>query len=331
MFAKKFILTIIMILVIGINVPAAQTPIVIKVATKMPPTSPEGIAFAKFGELINTLGQGRIKAEVYPSEMLGGTDATLEQLRSGIIDVYPEGGSYLQRYVDEFKVVALPFVYRDREHWKKFLSSDVVKEWHKKLQEKNIRILGNEADFVRGPYRVLVSKKPVSSVSDLKGLRIRMFPDDTVIAVWKELGTVTIMLEWTAIYEGIARGIVEACTSPMALVESMKFYEVAKYIIRTDEFPQGIAFMMNNKKFESLPQDLQKVVLDAHKGSCELSAQLMSKAAEESLKKMIEKHGVKYSTPDMTPFREKVRPLYIKWEKEGKLPKGILEYIESIK
>jgi TRAP-type transport system periplasmic protein len=301
-----------------------------KMTHKMPPESAEGKAFQRFADLVKEKSGGKMIVKIFPAEQLGKTEATLELLENGTIQVYPEGETYLQKYVDELKYTNAPFLFENREHYARFISSPRVKGWTEKVRkERNILIVGNVADFVRGPYRVMVSKKPITSLADVNGLKLRLHPDELSIAIWRELGANTIVLAWTEIYESLDRGIIEACNSPMALVEPMKFYETAKYIIRHDEFPQGLAFMTNAKDFEKLSPELKKVVVDSVKGSGDYSAELMEKQAQESIARM-EKKGTKYSVIDKKPFVEKIAKFYAKMENDGKMPKGLLSEIQAL-
>jgi TRAP-type transport system periplasmic protein len=301
-----------------------------KMTHKMPPDSAEGKAFQRFSDLVKEKSAGKMTVKIFPAEQLGKTEATLEMLENGTIQVYPEGETYLQKYVDELKYTNAPFLFESREQYARFLNSPRVKGWAERVRkEHNIMVVGNVADFVRGPYRVMVSKKPITSLAEVSGLKLRLHPDDLNIAVWRELGANTIVLAWTEIYESLDRGIIDACNSPMALVEPMKFYETAKYVIRHDEFPQGIAFMTNAKDFEKLSPELKKVVVDAVKGAGDYSAELMEKQAQESIARM-EKKGVKYSVIDKKPFVEKIARLYAKMESDGKMPKGLLAEVQAL-
>lgn len=330
---KKFtVISLILVLSIvlfgpGLGISAKVTW---KMATKMPPESPEGKAFQKFADLVKEKSNGMMTIDVFPAEQLGKTEATIEQLQAGLIQVYPEGDSYLQKYESAMKNTGLPFLFQSREHWVKFMASDRVQGWLDAVaQNHNILVLGKITDFVRGPYRVMVSSKPIISLADVDGLKLRLHPDDVAIAAWKHLGANAIVLPWTEIYESLGRGIVQACNSPMALVESMKFYEQAKYIVRHNEFPQGMAFMTNYKAFKKLSPDLQKIVLDSHKEACAYSAEIMIRVAEESIARMQTK-GAEYSTIDTKPFVDRMNELYQQWEKDGKLPKGFLEDVASL-
>jgi TRAP-type transport system periplasmic protein len=310
--------------------PVASAQVSWKMTHKMPPDSAEGKAFQRFSDLVKEKSGGKMTVKIFPAEQLGKTEATLEMLENGTIQVYPEGETYLQKYVDEIKYTNAPFLFENREHYARFIGSPRVKGWAERVRkEHNILIVGNVADFVRGPYRVMVSKKPITSLADINGLKLRLHPDELNISVWRDLGANTIVLAWTEIYESLDRGIIEATNSPMALVEPMKFYETAKYITRHDEFPQGLAFMTNAKDFEKLSPELKKVVTDAVKGAGDYSAELMEKQAQESIARM-EKKGTKYSVIDKKPFVEKTAKLYARMESEGKMPKGLLAEIQSL-
>jgi len=301
-----------------------------KMATKMPPTSPEGKAFQMFADLVKEKSKGKMLIDIFPAEQLGKTEATMEQVQAGVIHVYPEGTGYLQKYVPDMKYTTLPFLYESRDHWVRFMDSAMVRGWLDQVASKhNIMVLGKATDFVRGPYRVMVSKKPVKVLADIKGLKLRMYPDNVAVATWKYLGANTIILPWTEIYEGLGRGIVDACNSPIALVESMKFYEQAKHIIRHDEFPQGMAFMTNYKAFKALSPELQKIVLAAHKEACDYSANIMGNVAEESIARM-KKKGVQFSIIERQPLVDRLNELYREWEAEGKLPKGFLQEVAAM-
>ena len=324
--------TMVMVLMVVLFIvasPLYAAEVTWKMATKMPPTSPEGKAFQLFADLVKEKSGGKMEIAVYPAEQLGKTEATLELLQAGVLQIYPEGLTYLQKYVPELAYTSLPFVFNDREHWKRWMDSDQVKGWLDKVaKENNVMLIGKESDFIRGPYRVMVSKKPVSGLEDLKGLKIRLHPDEIAVAVWKHIGCNAIILPWTEIYESLGRGIVEGCNSPIALVESMKFYEKAKYITKHSEYPQGMAFMTNYKQFHALSPELQQAVFDAHKEACELSGKTMGEEAQKSIDRMTAK-GAIFSEIDRQPLVDRCMVLYRQWQDEGKLPKGFLESIAA--
>jgi tripartite ATP-independent transporter DctP family solute receptor len=312
---------------------SASAETVWKMATKMPPTSPEGKAFQVFADEVARLSKGKMKISVYPSEQLGATRATLDMLRKGTIHVYPESLTFSHVWVPEVTLAGLPFVFRDRDHWQTFMDSPRAKKWKSELAAKaGISYLGSYGDFMRGPYRVLVSVKPVLKLNDVKGMKLRMYKNEMVMNIWKELGAQVINLPYTEVYQGLKTGLVEAVTTSLAGVAPMKFQEVAKYILQTDEFPQSIVFYVNHKAYEGLPGDLQEVVYKAYKASCGASWKIIPEEGERSIGEMVLKDKAFFIRAPMDEFRERVSSIYEKWESEGKfkLKKGTLEYIKGL-
>lgn len=327
---RLWVVLLAVVLTIGFSTALAKT-YTIRIASKMPPTSPEGQGFQKFADLANKYGGGDLKVVVYPSEQLGSTEATLEQLQAGTIDIYVEGGSYLARYVPEMNVESLPFLFKSRDQWVKFLHSPKFEGWLKQVADKaNIVEIGSEADFVRGPYRVLVTTKPVHTLADIKGMQLRMPPIDALVGFWKAAGAEPQVLAWTDTYQALSRGTVQGVTSPMALVQSMGFFEPAKYIVRTNEYPQGIAFMTNKTTWDSLPPNLQQALKRAHDEASAYASKLMDESVQKSIKEMEAKGAVYSEDFDYQAFHEVALKLYKKWEQDGTIPAGIVDYINSL-
>lgn len=300
-----------------------------RMAHKMPPDSVEGKLFQRFADLVEEYTGGELTVNVFPNEQLGKDDTVLEQLQIGTIHVYPEGGSYLQKWVPEMKWTSAPFLFDDREHWARFMQSDLAKDWLQRIEdEAGIAVIGDSSAFVRGPYRVMVSKPEVDGLEDIQGLKLRMHPDELASAAWTHLGAEVRTLPWTEVYESIDRGIVDAVNSPIALVEPMTFYEVAPYISRHDEYPQGIAFMTNAQEFAALDEETRNAVLRAYDDAAAESRQVMDEEATESIERMKEK-GVTYQELDTQPFVERMKSFYEEAQRSGEMPEGFLETVQA--
>ncbi|MCT9000016.1 TRAP transporter substrate-binding protein [Chelativorans intermedius] len=298
-----------------------------RMAHKMPADSVEGRVFQAFADRIAEKTDGAITVQVYPNEQLGKDDAILEQLQMGTVHIYPEGSSYLQKWVPEMQFVSAPFLFDDREHWARFMASDLVKDWHERIEtEAGITVIGDPTAMVRGPYRVMVVKKPVASLEDIQGLKLRLHPDELAAAAWRHLGAEVRTLAWTEVYESLGRGIVEAVNSPIALVEPMRFYEVAPHVVRHDEYPQGLAFMANAAAWNALDEETRAQVLEAYDEVAAESAAETLNAANESIERM-KKEGVTFLQLDTAPVVERMQQLYEQMRENGELPEGFLETV----
>ena len=171
-----------------------------RMSTKQPAESPEGKVFQRFADLAAQYSNNKLKVQVYPSEQLGKDDAVLEQLQLGTIHLYVEGATYLQKWVPDAKWISAPFLFEDREHWARFTKGPLVQGWLDKARsDAGIAVIGDMTAVVRGPYRVLVTKKPVANLAEMKGLKLRLHPDKLAADVWGFLGTETRVLAWTEV------------------------------------------------------------------------------------------------------------------------------------
>ena len=237
-----------------------------RMATKQPAGSPEGKAFAKFAELVGEYTKGKIEVKVFPSEQLGKTDAALEQLQAGTVHVYPEGPSYMRKWVSQMEFVGSPFLFKDRPHWVRFMHSPEVQGWLKQVEDKaGIAIIGDITAFVRGPYRCLVSKKPVKGLADLKGLKIRTMKTTAIIDTWNALGAIATPIAWPDVPVSLKQKLIDGGEGTGVSYRSMTFYKDAKYFTRLAYIFSWHNFMMSKKIFDGLTPVQQRAVKDAGK------------------------------------------------------------------
>lgn len=300
-----------------------------KMATKMPVDSPEGQVFEKFAELTEQYTNGELKITVYPNEQLGKENAVLEQLQANIIQIYAEGFGYMKKWEPALGWLAGPYAFDDFEHWRRFMNSDTVKGWFDSAAAKSgVRPLGDPTLVLRGPFRVTVSNKPIESAADYEGLKLRMHENKVAIDTWDALGAEVITLPWTEVYQSISKGIVNAVNSPVALVESMRFNEVAPYITRMDEYWQSVGFMINESALNALDEETRAGLMKAYAEAGAVSEELMFRVADESVERMVA-NGATYTVIDIAPLVEKMKVFYADKAAKGELPEGLMEAIEA--
>lgn len=300
-----------------------------RMATKMPVDSPEGKVFQKFADLTGEYTDGELTIEVFPNEQLGKEDAALEQLQAGIVNIYAEGFGYMRKWAPELSWVSPAFVFDDYDHWVRFMDSNLVKGWFDKAAaESGVIPLGSPTAVLRGPFRVIVSNTPIESLEDVAALKLRMHPNQLAIATWSHLGAEVITLPWTEVYQSIQKDIVQAVNSPIALVESMRFNEVAPYITRHNEYWQSIGFMMNKDAYDALDEKTKAGLLKAYNEAGAHSREIMGEVADSSIDKM-KSNGTTYMEIDTSPFVERMREFYSQMAADGELPDGFLDAVQS--
>lgn len=221
----------------------ASAEVIWKLALKDSIESVEGEIVQKFAELVEEYTSGSVTVQIYPSEQLGAAQATLELLSSGVITIYAEEISYLEKWVPDITWTTAPFMFDTREHYVRFLQSGYVSGLIGQAESTaGVTVLEPVGAVLRGPYRVLLTTEPVDEFDDIAGKRLRMWDQQLIVDIWSYLGADVRVLAWSDIYQSVQTGIVDGMTSPVAAVESMKFVEVAPHIARTDEFFSGRRF-----------------------------------------------------------------------------------------
>jgi tripartite ATP-independent transporter DctP family solute receptor len=300
-----------------------------RLSTDIQLESPEGKGYQKFAELVDKYTKGALKIQIFPGSQLGKEDAVLEQLSAGVVQLFPDAMSAAQKWVPEISYVGAPFAFADRDHWRRFIKTDLVQGWLKQVHDKaGIDVIGDPTAFLRGPYRVMVSKRPVAGLDDIKGLKLRLAKDQLTVDVWRYLGADVRILDFSEVYDALDRNMIEALNSPIALVESTRAYEVAKNVIRTDEYWQSVAWFVNARAYEGLSQANKDAVNRAFQESSELVQQLTTDYTKESIERM-KKTKVVFAEMNIKPVVDKMAAFYADREKAGTLPRGFMEALNK--
>jgi TRAP-type C4-dicarboxylate transport system substrate-binding protein len=289
----------------------------------------DGSAGQRFADLVAKYSNGQLTIKVFPASQLGTAGAMLEQISTGLIQVFPDALADASKWVPDVQYVSAPFLFQNRTQWVNFMHSDVVKGWTEQVRQKaGVEILGDPSRFMRGPYRVLVSTKPVNSVADIPGLKLRLPKDKLSVDVWMNLGASVQILDWSAVYDGLDRHMIDAMTSPISQLESIKVTEVAKHVVRTDEYWQSVAFFVNAKAHDALSPAVKTAVDRAYAESATYAGDLEKTFTDDSMARM-KKAGVQFSVLDTKPLVQKAKAFYDARSAAGTLPKGFMTAVQS--
>jgi TRAP-type C4-dicarboxylate transport system substrate-binding protein len=177
---------------------------------------------------------------------------------------------------------------------------------------------------------VLVSSKPVKSLDDLKGLRIRMYPNENAINAWRHLGTVPTVLPYTETYLAIRQGVVQGGPFPLSLLQSSKLTEVAKYVFRTDEFPQTWPMTVSERIWRTLKPDEQQLLVRAANDAGRLYASEVNSRAKRDIEQMKKDNGAEFTEANLEPFRAHMRSFHEQLIKSGTVRKELYDAIVAL-
>ena len=225
-------------------------------------------------ELANLTG-GKLTADVFPAMQLGGAKENVDQVRSGAIMGTWLGISYLSRTVPELEAVSLPFAFANREQAFKVIDSNVGDLLNAKLDDKGFTTLGY---MELGSRNVTNNTRPLKTMADFKGLKIRMQPNETHLASFRAIGASPAPMGIKEVYSAMQQGVLDGQENPFSIIATKRFNEVQKYLSDSGHFFDFIVVAASKKKFAKLSSAHQDAV---RKAMAKAVAWQRSRAAEE--------------------------------------------------
>jgi tripartite ATP-independent transporter DctP family solute receptor len=255
-------------------------------------------AIEMFAELVSAKTDGDIQIATFPAMQLGGAKENVDQVRSGVIFGTWIGTAYLSRTVPELEAVSLPFAYPDRETAFRVIDGDVGKQLHEKLADKGFEALGW---MELGSRNVTNNKRPIATIEDFEGLKIRLQPNETHIGTFRAIGGNPVSMGISEVYSALQQGVLDGQENPYAIIASRQFNEVQTYLSDSSHFFDFITLVVNKRKFDRLSEENQAAVRSA---AAEAVAWQRTKAAEED---RTAKDALIASGMTFTPISEELR------------------------
>jgi tripartite ATP-independent transporter DctP family solute receptor len=265
-------------------------------------------AFEFYAKSVAERTNGDVKIEVYPNAALGTNKEMYEQARMGANVIANVDPGYLSDYVPDLGVMNGPYLVVDPKDFNKILESDWYKDVEQKVyDEGGFKILTLNMFF--GP-RNIITDKPVRTLEDIKGLSIRCPPNVMWIETFKALGANPTTLAWAEVYSGLAQGVVDAAEAPLGSLWGAKLYESKKVISMTGHFKAFVGMAIGRTYWDTLPADVQQILLEEAKKAGDFLTDLTIKSQEE-FKKKFEAEGVTFVEDiDFEAFQKATESVY---------------------
>lgn len=273
-------------------------------------------AALKFAELVKERTKGEVEISVFPGSTLGNDQQMINLTRGGSIDGVISGSTNFNGIVAQTAALELPFIFRDSAHAYKVLDGKIGQGLLDELGKHNLKGL---AYFENGWREMTNNKRPVVSPEDTKGLKIRSTPNPFHILAFQQLGMNPSPLAIAELYSALESKAFDAQEHPLPVFWSSKFYEVQKHLSLTNHVYSPSIAIMNKAKFDAMPAEIQKAVLDSARDAAAFQRELNARDTQKIVGEL-KKLGVQVvEQPNVAAFRsavyEPVRKAYV--EKNG--------------
>ncbi len=248
---------------------------------------------------------GKVTGQVFANGQLGSLNDALESLEMGNVDIVSDCFASLGAVNSLFDAFGLPYLYDSKEHaynfWDTYFDdvSDIIAE------ETNFRIV----TVMDGLNRELSSTKPVNSLADLKGMKVRVPTIPAYIRIWECLGAAPVPMSFSEVYTSINTGVVDGQENDLPLSISSKMFEVCPYAVITDHVAYEGTLLFNEDTFNSYPEELQQIILEV---GAEITAKSRTMIADQEAEamKQLEEMNITVLYPDLTEFKEATAVMY---------------------
>ncbi len=281
----------------------------VKIGSTLASTHPVNIALREvFEPLIEEKTNGKFNIEIYDSSQLGGEKQLYDYTRNGIIEIAAVG-TIMWSEVPMMATPDFPFVFRDVAHARRVYQGEVGEYIAQDLESKEpLQFLA----WCPNGARVFSSSKPLQSIEDFKGQKLRMPNNPIHIKVAEALGANVVIMDLGEVFTALEQGVVDGQDNPLSTFRQEGWYEVQEYIYETNHMVASIELLGSNQFWDTLTKEEQAIFEEAALETSDKSWDLYEESIAED-KAFMESYGLTVTTPteeEHEKLVERMEPVY---------------------
>src|SRR5258708_6101575 len=237
---------------------SAKDIITLRIGCVLDAQHPTMVGARRMAEVAEKEGDGRLKINLYPSGQLGGQREVLQNVQAGVIDGVIEATAALTSFVPQFGVVDLPYLAKDQASAYRLFDSSVFKEQlGKPAATAGFHLLDLSEVTFRNVY---TRSRPINSVTDLKGLKIRVIPSPSFIALFRALGAAPTPMAFGEVYTALQQAPIDGAENDAVTYMTTKHMEVARNLALTSHMMLANTFFISEQVWQRLPENLKQII-----------------------------------------------------------------------
>jgi len=306
----------------------AQSKMTLKATDVHPLGYPTVEAVVRMGKKLETATNGRLTIQMFPAMQLGGEKEMIEQAQVGALQIARISVGPMGPIVPELNVFNLPFMFRDNAHMEKVVDGPIGQEMLKKLSDHPTAGLIGLCWMNAGTRNVYNSKKPIATVEDLKGLKIRMMGNPVFVDTMNSLGGNGVAMGFDQLINAMQTGVVDGAENNYPTYESGQHYRYAKYYSRTGHLIIPELLVFSKRTWQTLSKDDQALIMKNAKEAQQEARKLWYEMEAKSIAHMKEAGVEINDVADKKQFQAAVKPV---WDKYGAQYALLIQRIQDVK
>jgi tripartite ATP-independent transporter DctP family solute receptor len=306
---------------------AADTNMVLKASDVHPPGYPTVVAVEEMGKKLSAETQGRLSIQMYPSMQLGGEKEAIEQAQVGAIQLARVSVGALGPVVPDLNVFNLPFLFRNTAHMEQVIDGPIGQKLLDEVTANANTHLVGLCFMDAGARNLYDTHKPIRTIADLKGMKIRVIGNPIFIAMMNDLGGHGVPMGYDQVFSALQTGVVDGAENNEPSYVFDHHYEVAKYYTLTEHLIVPEILVFSRPTWDQLsPRDQALMRKLAREAQLEERKLWNDKVADAYV--AMKKAGITV-TPiaDKTPWQQAVKPV---WDKYGAQFSGLIAQIAAV-
>jgi tripartite ATP-independent transporter DctP family solute receptor len=280
-----------------------------------PDDYPTVLAVRHMGELLSKATKGKDTIKVYSKSALGAEKDTIEQTKLGAIAMTRVNVAPMNNICPATMVPTMPFLFRSVDHMRKALDGPIGDEILKDCEAQGFIGL---AFYDSGSRSIYTVKKPIKTLADVKGLKIRVQQSDLWVSLLEAMGANATPMPFGEVYTALKTGLVDGAENNYPSYESSRQFEVAKFYNKTEHSMAPEILLFSKKVWDTLPADEQKAIRAAAKESVGYMRKLWDERDAKSLA-AVKAGGAQITEVDKASFQAAMKPVYDKFLKDPHL------------
>ena len=277
-----------------------------KLAENQPEGNPITEGMHKFADLVKEYTEGTVTIDVYSNAALTDEASSVDQLQLGSLDFSRVNTNSLAPTVDEFGVFAMPYLFTSTEQKYKALDGEAGDAVMAKLEDYGMVGL---YFWEAGARCFYTTSKPIRTVEDLKGMKIRVQQTEVAISMVRALGAEATPMDYAEVFQGLQTGIVDGAENDFVSYYTSGHYEVAKYYSLDQHMAPPAVLLMSKASWDKMSEAQQEAVRKAAYEAAVWQRQAMQDYQQES-RAACEAAGCEIIDVDVESFQQAVSSVY---------------------
>lgn len=260
-----------------------EEQIVIRFSHVVGENTPKGMAAVKFAELIKERSNGHVEIQVFPNGVLYKDGEEMDALLRGDIQMIAPAISKITTLVPEWSVMDLPYAFKNTDEVHTYVESEIGQSLMTKLNAHNLFSMGV---WDSGFKQLSNSIRPIKNVRDLNGLRMRIMPSDILAEQFSSVGAYPKRIDFNTVFHQLQKGTVDGQENTLTNITSKNLYSLQDYLTISNHGYLGYLLLMNHDFWNSLPNDVQSLLIETLEEVQKWEWQHAEKLTAEWLKEM---------------------------------------------